>query len=472
MHGLSLLLRLAALIGASCALAGAAVADAPAPAQPISAADAAALLAALDSAADQGLPAVDTKAMRAQLASPDPAVHAQGEARLAAAAVAYARAERSGQLAADRFPNNWAIRPGRYDAQADFGAARAGQRLAAWVASLPPPDPRYRGLVDAHSRYAAIVARGGWPRLATSPGLKADVASPAVRLLMQRLAVEDPTVVVPGAASPVFDAAVSAAVGRAQDRYGLDATGVVDTATLAALNVPADERLAQIRASLERSRWMPRDIPGYRIELNIAAQELTLFDGGAPAMVMRAIVGRPNRQTPTFRDALSGVVFNPPWNVPADIAEAEIWPKARRDAGYLARHHYVVRAGGGLQQLPGPDCALGAIKFELSNRFGVYMHDTPTKSLFTRDLRLFSHGCMRLEHPADLAKQVLQDNPDWPPSRIDDAIEAGATVRAPLRHPVTVFVIYSTAFVDDQGSLAFRADAYKWDSKLIAMLPH
>lgn len=446
--------------------ARAASAAVPANAQALSDADTEALLAVLDAAGGQGLPRMgfDTGQAKALLAAL--ATRAAGQARLAALAISYASAQHGQRLTAARFPSNWAIRPPPYDAERDFALARDSGRLAAWAAALPPPDPRYARLVQVYKRYAAIAARGGWPVL--SGPLKPGVSGPAVRSLLDRLRVEDPAV--PASAMATYDAATSAAVARAQARYGLDPTGTADKATIAALNVSASERLGQIRANLERWRWLERALPPYRVELNIAAQELILFDGGAPAMQMHAIVGRPNRQTPSFRDAITAVVFNPPWNVPSDIAANEIWPKARRDPGYLARNGYVVRPGGGLQQLPGPGCALGAIKFDLSNHFGVYMHDTPTRSLFAQDLRLFSHGCMRLEHPKDLAVRVLKDNPSWPESRIDSAIENGKTVRAPLFHPVPVYVLYWTAFVDEDGQVAFRGDVYGWDRKLLTLL--
>jgi murein L,D-transpeptidase YcbB/YkuD len=130
----------------------------------------------------------------------------------------------------------------------------------------------------------------------------------------------------------------------------------------------------------------------------------------------------------------------------------------------------VIRPSGGLQQRPGPKCALGAIKFELSNPFGVYLHDTPSHSLFARDSRTLSHGCMRLERPNDLAKRLLRNDPAWPATRIDMVIASGKTTRVPLIRPVPVYVVYWTAFVDDQGQVDFRPDVYRWDEKLLDML--
>jgi len=456
-----------ASVAAAMALAAACLASDAETTQRLSPADEVVLLAALDRAVGQGFSPgeFDTRSVRALLASPGAEEQAQGEARLEAMAVAFAAAEHGERLSASRFPETWAIRPAAYDAAADLTRALAQHQLSAWLASLPPPDPRYSALASAYQRYAAIVAAGGWSSLATP--LRPGARGPAVRSLLQRLRVEDPTV----AAGDAYDDASAAAVARAQARYGLDESGVADAPTIAALDVPAPARLGQLAANLERLRWMDRSLPDYRVELNIAAQQLILFDEGRPLMQMRAIVGRPDRQTPSFSDAITAVVFNPPWNVPADIAAREIWPEARRDPGYFKREGFVVRPGGGVQQLPGPRCALGVIKFDLSNPFGVYMHDTPTKSLFSKNARLFSHGCMRLEHPLDLAKRVLAGDAAWPASRIDEVLDSGATIRATLPQPVPVYVVYWTAFIDAEGALEFRADPYRWDQRLLVMLP-
>jgi murein L,D-transpeptidase YcbB/YkuD len=185
---------------------------------------------------------------------------------------------------------------------------------------------------------------------------------------------------------------------------------------------------------------------------------------------MRVIVGQPKKPTPMFTDAIKAVVLNPPWNVPKAIADSEIWPKIRKDPGYQAREGFVVKPDGGLQQLPGPRCALGAIKFDLSNRFGVYLHDTPARSLFAQPNRALSHGCMRLEQPDALAKRLLADDQKWTGEAIDLAILTGHTERVTLSRPLPLLVGYWTAFVDDDGTIEFRPDVYGWDAKLDALL--
>jgi murein L,D-transpeptidase YcbB/YkuD len=283
-----------------------------------------------------------------------------------------------------------------------------------------------------------------------------------VTALRRRLAAEDPKVT-PGTA---WDDALDAAVRRAQARHGLAEDGAVGRSTLAALNVSAAERASQIAANLERWRWMPRNPPARRLTLNIADASLALVEPGQPPLSMRVVVGKPDKRTPMFQDQIKAVVLNPPWVVPDEIAVKEIWPRIRKDPGYQAREGFVVRSDGHLEQKPGPRCALGAIKFDLSNPFGVYLHDTPARGLFAQPDRALSHGCMRLEQPNALAKRLLADDPRWTPDAVDLAILGGATVRIALKRPVPVTVAYWTAFVDPDAAVEFRPDVYGWDREL------
>ena len=391
---------------------------------------------------------------------------------LAGAAVAYARAQHGARLPRAAFPKDWAIRPAPYDAQGEFARASADGRLAAWIAGQPPADERYVRLLGVYARYQALAARGGWAALPRVKRLGPGDTGAAVQALRERLAAEDPLLAASakGPGPAIYDADLAAAVRRAQARYGVEADGKAGPATLAALNIPVAGRLGQIRANLERWRWVSRALPARRVELNTADATLELHDPAGQGMSMRAIVGRAAKPTPMFADNIRAVVFNPPWNVPEDIAEKEIWPKIRRDRGYMAREGFVVRAGGGLQQLPGPKCALGVVKFDLSNSFGVYLHDTPAHSLFALDRRALSHGCMRLENPLDLAKRLLAGDPAWPETTINLVLLGGKTTRAPLPASVPVFVFYWTAFVDDAGQAQFRPDVYGWDGKLAKLL--
>lgn len=442
----------------------------PAPAAPVdglSPADRAAMLETLRTATDHGLPSDDAEleAIETGLASADPAQKADAGSRLREATLVYARAQRGGRVPLARFQKDWAIRPAPYDAEAEFNRALAAGGVRQWLAGLPPQEPRYVRLVEGYARYRTLAAAGGWPTLAAQP-FKPGAAGPAVAALRTRLRVEDSAV---AAAGDRYDAGLAAAVARAQARYGLDADGVAGASTLAALNVPVAARLAQIRANLERWRWAPRTLPAERVELNIAGAWFEAYEGGERRLAMRAVVGRPQDPTPSFSDHIHAALFYPPWNVPARIAQNELWPKERRQPGYLARSGFSVLPGGRLQQKPGPKNSLGLVKFELDDPYAVYFHDTPARGLFAREYRFLSHGCMRLERPYDLAKWLLRDDATWTESRIDDALAAGVTQRAPMRR-VMAYIFYWTAFVDEDGQMNFRPDAYRWDAALLPMI--
>ncbi|MBV9758517.1 MAG: L,D-transpeptidase family protein, partial [Alphaproteobacteria bacterium] len=166
--------------------------------------------------------------------------------------------------------------------------------------------------------------------------------------------------------------------------------------------------------------------------------------------------------TPEFQVAIDGVLFNPPWNIPQSIVTDEITPKLSREPDYLTRHNMVMLPNGGMQQLPGPNAGLGQLKFEMDNRFDVYLHDTPSKNLFNRDNRRISHGCIRVQNPRELAALLMQE----PIEAIAQAIAPGSTTRSDLPAPVPVFVVYQTAFVDSDGTLQFRPDVYHRDPEI------
>src|SRR5690606_25975911 len=205
-------------------------------------------------------------------------------------------------------------------------------------------------------------------------------------------------------------------------------------------NVSPAQRLTQIEANLERLRWLPRTLPPERVEVNVAAAEVALIRADQPVLRMRAVVGDAAHKTLMVFSWLDAVDFNPPWNVPASIARNEIWPRVARDPGYLARNHFV-SLGGRLQQRPGPDNALGQIKFDLQSPYGVYLHDTPAKAVFQRSRRALSHGCMRLEKPRALAEALLAPQ-GWSAAEVEGAIAARTTRRVVLTSPTPLFVYY------------------------------
>lgn len=396
--------------------------------------------------------------------SPAPARPADNDA-LVRAALDYARAVHSGRLDASDFDTNWGLRPPAFDPLPGFADAVRRDRIAAWLRSLPPPYAGYDGLQKGLVAYRQIEANGGWSKLAAGPDLAQGASGARVVALRKRLAVEDPEVSPTG---ETFDAALKEAVVRAQRRYGLNPTGVVSTGTLAALNVSTRDRIRQIMANMERWRWLPAQLPAKRIQVNIAAAVMTVFEGDTPIFSMKAVTGRPGNETPMLQSRIHSIVLNPPWNVPTSIATKELWPKG--DA-YLLRNGYKIIGTGPnrrLQQQPGPRSALGLYKFDFDNSFSVYLHDTPAQAGFSRFSRLESHGCVRLEKPAQLAQLLLRNDPNWQPDRIQSVIDEGKTTRVSLQEQdkVAVFLLYWTAFAGTNGQMNFRDDPYGWDRAL------
>ena len=450
----------------------AAPAPAPAVALPaLSEAQARQLLTEIEKAPSHGFSAAefDTTEVRGLLEAGDPSA----EAALVNLALRYAQAHRAGRVNPSSVSELWAVKPAAYEPRAELARALSEDRLDSWLASLPPPYAGYRALTVVLARYAEIEAKGGWPRIAEGGPLRPGAKDARVPALRQRLTVEGYTT---GSGSgTTYDAGLADAVKRFQGRRGLGIDGVVAGETLAELNVHAERRMRQLQANLERWRWLPRQMPTHRIEVNLPTAMLDYYREGRPHETMRVVVGGRKHQTPIMTADITAVTFNPPWNVPLSIVKNEIAPKMARDPGYLAREQLkkVGEYGNGLpmlQQAAGPKSALGRVKFESPNEFAVFLHDTPSRGGFSRADRLLSHGCVRLQRPLDLAKLVLQDHPDWTPERMEASIAAGKTVRAGLQEPIPMYLLYWTAFVDEKGGVHFREDIYDWDQRLSAAL--
>jgi L,D-transpeptidase YcbB len=223
-----------------------------------------------------------------------------------------------------------------------------------------------------------------------------------------------------------------------------------------------ERRVRQIVVNLERLRWLPRLIPRDRVVVNAAIARLQLMRDERPVFTTRVVVGEIDKQTPEFRTTIDSVLYNPPWNIPPSIAKSEILPKLAADPGYLTSHHMRVRSNGAIQQEAGPHSALGRLKFEMIDRYDVYLHDTPTKSLFQAAARMMSHGCVRVENPRALAALLLGQGPE----AIDKGIASGRTTRRPLPAAMPIFIVYQTAYVESDGTIQFRSDPYERDEEI------
>lgn len=406
----------------------------------------------------------------------------------------------TGRLQPDTLQTDWYTKPRTVDLDVVLTRALGADGIGKALASVAPPNPAYVHLREAFARYGEIVQRGGWPQIQAGPRLALGATGERVRLLRTRLAVEGdlPTPVPPSAApaAPVapqetpYDEALASVVARFQGRHGIKSSGAVDDETLEALNVPAEARRRQIAVNMERWRWLPTDFGSRYILVNVPQFELTMFDGGQKALRMRVVVGKAQSRTPAFSNRITRIDFNPVWHLPPSIVEKEIAPAMAKDPGYLARKNLEVvklsgdssqtvdpgevdwtRMGKGdypyrVRQPSGPDNALGRIKFVIPDQFDVYLHGTPSQRAFNSTERDLSHGCVRLERPAELAAYLLKDDPNWSPEAIQDAIDSEDTQSIPLKAPLPVHILYWTAWVDDDGAVQFRKDIYGHDGDL------
>ena len=349
-----------------------------------------------------------------------------------------------------------------------------------WVDQVRPPHAEYEALAKALDALHGQKEKGGWP--AVPSVLKPGASGAGVTALRQRLAAgghleRDP------AASTAYDEDVEAAVKSFQELHSIKATGIVDQATLAAMNVPLDARIRQVGLNLQRWRWMADDLGDRHFMVNVPYFHLIAREHGKPVMDIRVIVGKVGNNTPLFSDEMESVVFSPFWNIPDSIAQGETLPAIARDPAYLARQNIeIVRTSGGVvsasevdwndpeslkgyafRQRPGAGNALGHVKFLFPNSHNVYLHDTPTDQLFGKPTRAFSHGCIRVEEPEQLAQYVLRDYPEWDESSIGQAMHSGNEKHVKLKEKIPVHIVYFTAWVDENGGLHFQPDIYGYD---------
>jgi murein L,D-transpeptidase YcbB/YkuD len=428
---------------------------------------------ALDQAPAQGFAdkAFTPPGLDALLQSPNPAVHQKGEALLKTAVLHYAAAVHRGRLAPADFDDEWGLRPSAYDPAPDFAAAVAQNKLAEWLASLPPAYAGYQQLVKGLADYRAIAAKGGWQSVPGGKAIKPGAMDARVPALRARLTAEGFAAPASAAGDPnLYDPATVEALKAFQARHGLMPDGEVGKPTLAALNQPVAQRILQITANMERWRWLPTNLPADRVQVNIAAAVLTLYKEDKPVLSMKTASGKPDDHTPMLQSKITSIVFNPPWNVPDSIAKKELYPKQQKDPGYFDREDiHVIKTADGerLQQAAGPKSSLGQIKFDFDNRYGVYLHDTPSRGAFAKQGRMVSHGCVRLEKPQDLAQILLDGDGAWNADLIKTTIDAADTKRVSLSKPISVMIFYWTAFAGADGAMNFGADPYNWDRELL-----
>jgi murein L,D-transpeptidase YcbB/YkuD len=385
------------------------------------------------------------------------------------------------------------------------------QRAAWWVVWIAACTPLAAGCSRDDSRapraplaalwqaiavYERIAARGGWPSLPDSTPARVRIgdAGPVIAVLECRLAATGD--LERSVLDPIrwrwgrnrFDVETEAALRRFQERHGLEPDGVLGPRTKAALDVPAAARAWQMRANLWRAQHAPQLGPGRVIVVNTPDYRLYGYEDARVVVDMRVVVGTADDPTPSFSDLMTYVVFRPFWNIPASIALEEIVPQIRRDPRVLERRNLEVvvaavrdsvladsvavdwsrfdRSGYTLRGRPGRRNPLGDVKFMFPNQYSVYLHDTTRDDLFRKKQRTFSHGCVRVEKPVDLAEFVLHGTPGWDRESICNAMWVGETQTVSLSQPIPTHIVYWTAWVDEAGRVQFRDDIYGLDGAM------
>lgn len=389
-------------------------------------------------------------------------------------------------------------------------------------------EPLFAGARPQHALYEQLRAglrqlyrtaeHGGWPPITSGETLKPGMQEPRIAVLRERLrlsgylAVQGPVrlreipglrqrqwlgghltpTVFTGDADEArhdawFDPSLESAVRRFQHQQYLAVDGTVGKATLAALNVPVSERIAQLRANLERARWLLHEPSPEFLLVDIAGYKASLFQNGQPIWSTRVQVGKPYRETPSFRSQIDQITFNPTWTVPPTILRKDILPKVRANPGYLAANRLRALDASGseldpsqidwnnprgvtLRQDAGSGAALGQVAIRFDNPYSVYLHDTPHTELFDHEQRAFSSGCIRVEQPLELVERLFNDPVQWNRAAIDAAIASRRTHTVRLPQPVTVLLVYWSVDAHRDGRLSFKPDIYRRDARLLMLL--
>lgn len=364
--------------------------------------------------------------------------------------------------------------------------------FASRVEDIEPPFPTYRRTILALQKYRELAREDDGERLPAAgktiqPGdLYAGV--PRLFRLLGLLGDLSPEATAPS--STVYQGTLTEAVKHFQKRHGIEPTGFIGEETLKALNTPLARRVTQLELTLERWRWAPHEFARPPLVVNIPEFRLRADDEQYHwVLSMKVVVGKAyGHRTPVFASEIQSVIFRPSWNVPLGIQREEFIPKIEENPAYLAENSYDIvdndgnvvdedparnevrdklRSGQlGIRQRPGPDNALGLVKFDFPNQFDVYMHGTPSTELFSKSRRDFSHGCIRVEDPVSLAQWVLRDRPEWTAENMRRAMSGETTTRVALVRPIPVLIVYGTAVVMEDGQVCFFDDIYGHDAAL------
>ena len=380
--------------------------------------------------------------------------------------------------------------PDRDPASAVIATATSSEPLVELVRNFFPRGYYYNGLRQQLLRHLEVAEQGGWPSVTPGATLREGDVDPRVIELRRRLAVSGDLPDGADLESGRFDETLAMAVASFQRRHVLDDDGIAGAQTFEALNVPVQTRIDQLRMSLERLRWIENEISSDFVAVNIPEFRVYLVRNEVIVWSSRAQVGKPYRETPIFRGDIQYLELNPTWTVPPGILRNDILPKLKQDPGYVVNKNISVIDRDGrkldpfsvdwsqysrgvpytLRQEPGPNNALGRIKFIFPNEHFVFLHDTPSRGLFDRSARAFSSGCIRVENPLELAELLLRDPDKWSQADLQAVLDSRQTQRVNLRPREPVLILYLTASLDLDGGIRFAKDVYGRDAELLAAL--
>ena len=445
-----------------------------------------ALMEAFASAANHGLPAAkyDANALMAQLrAASTPADQGRMEVELSRLFMSYARDIQAGMLRPSAVVSAIA-REVPYRSRLGTLQAFAQSSPAGFLRALPPSSPEYTRLMREKLRLERMLGNGGWGPSVNANSLTLGAAGDKVVSLRNRLIAMG---FLERTATQTYDAAIQAAVQRFQQAHGLVVDGTVGSGTMRQLNIPMVSRLQSVIVAMERERWINRPRGERHVWVNLTDFTAAIVDNDRVTFLTRSVIGATpkDRETPEFSDVMEFMVINPSWYVPRSIITKEYLPLLQSNANAVSQldvtdsRGRIVSRGAidfnaytaktfpySMRQGPSEGNALGLVKFIFPNKYNIYLHDTPSKSLFGREVRAFSHGCVRLNDPFDFAYALLAKQESDPEGFFQAHLRPGLEKRVDLQQPVPVHIVYRTAFTNVTGGLQFRRDIYNRDSRI------
>ena len=411
-----------------------------------------------------------------------------GEADLREAVMALASSLAMGKTDPTKLQEVYTLPRPKVDVKAGFEQAVAQNRVVEWLNSLPPQTDEYRKLSQAFGHYVDLAAKTPDTNIPPGEPMKLGSTDPRVPAVVAALKAggymsEQPQQQAQGggpqetqsenlsqpqpgtgAEANEYTAEVAEAVKRMQEDFGLKPDGVIGNDTLKAVNTSAKDRARQLAVALERLRWLERSAPATRIDVNTAAAFLNYWRDGQHRDQRRVVVGEPDWETPQLGSPIFALVANPDWVVPDSIVEDEI---SKKSPAWLRRNNFTRKNGRWVQE-PGPESALGLVKFAMENDQSIYLHDTPHKALFGQPKRHESHGCVRVEDAPGFARKLAQE--DGILDQFDKAMQKDEETQVQLKSKVPVRLMYHTAFLGSDGKISFVQDVYGWDNDVAAAL--